>query len=84
MALDAMDINGSPFSAGDEVLVRCRVTSITSASGATSGFGGSGDSVLLAVDVAGNAGEKTGVTLTVSPIQCRRSAGKSATGVTPS
>jgi len=84
MALDAHDINGAPFSVGDDVQVRGKVTAITSASGATSGFGGSGDSVVIAVDVNGNAGEKTGVTLTVSPVQCRRSQGKTDSGTTAS
>ena len=88
MALDAHDINGSPFTVGDAVQVRGKVIALTSASGnlgtGTDNFGGSGDSVTVQVDVNGNAGEKTGVTFVVSPVQCRRAAGKSATGVNPS
>lgn len=88
MALDAKDINGSPFSVGDAVQVRGKVTAIVSASGnlgtGTDNFGGSGDSVTVLVDVNGNAGEKQSVSFVVSPVQCRRAAGKSATGVQPS
>jgi hypothetical protein len=88
MALDAHDINGSPFSVGDVVQVRGKVTAIVSASGnagtnPSDNFGGSGDSVTVLVDVNGNAGEKTNVSFVVSPVQCRRAAGKSATGVSP-
>jgi len=89
MAINAHDINGSPFSVGDEVQLRGIVTSITSASGSTGGsagsldsFGGSADSVLVTIDTPGNAGEKV-ATVTVSPVQCRRAAGKAATGVNP-
>ena len=84
MALSERDINGSPLSVGDEVQVRGRITSITSASGATDGVGGSADSILVTVDTPGNVGDKAGVTFTVSPVQCRRAAGKAATGVNPS
>ena len=88
MSLSEHDMNGSPFTVGDEVMIRGKVTSITSTTGytgtGTDPFGGSGDSVVVAVDVNGNAGEKTGVSFTVSPVQCRRAAGKSATGVNPS
>ena len=62
------DIFGHNFIVGTIVTVRCVVTSITPAS---QGFGGSGDSVLLTVETPGNTGEKQGVTLTVSPVQCR-------------
>ena len=62
------DIFGHDFKVGTVVMVRCIVTSITPAS---QGFGGSGDSVLLTVETPGNVGEKAGVTLTVSPVQCR-------------
>ena len=62
------DIFGHDFKVGTVVMVRCIVTSITPAS---QGFGGSGDSVLLTVETPGNVGEKSGVTFTVSPVQCR-------------
>jgi len=83
MALDAHDINGSPFSVGDEVQLRGKVTAITSASGATSGFGGAADSVSVTIDAPGNVGDVV-ATVVVSPVQCRRAAGKAATGVNPS
>jgi hypothetical protein len=87
MPLAERDINGSPFSVGDAVQVRGKVTAITSPTGytgtGTDPFGGSGDSVTVLVDVNGNAGEKLNVSFVVSPVQCRRSAGKSATGVPP-
>jgi hypothetical protein len=62
------DVFGHDFKVGTVVSVRCIVTAITPAS---QGFGGSGDSVLLTVETAGNVGEKQGVTFTVSPVQCR-------------
>lgn len=74
-ALAEYDVFGSPFAVGDEVLIRGIVTALTSASGATSGFGGSADSVVVLVDTNGLAGEKTGVSVTVSPVQCRRAQG---------
>ena len=61
------DIFGKSFVVGSAVMVRCVVTSITPAA---QGFGGSGDSVLLTVE-SPNVNDKTGVTLTVSPQQCR-------------
>lgn len=88
MAITAHDLNGSPFSVGDQVLVRGTVTNIVSASTSapipTSGVGGSADSVTVAVNVEGNVGEKLGVTFVVSPVQCRRAAGQAALGVSPS
>ena len=62
------DVFGRNFKVGTVVSVRCIVTSITPAA---LGFGGVGDSVLLTVETAGNVGEKSGVTFTVSPVQCR-------------
>jgi hypothetical protein len=62
------DVFGRNFRVGTVVSVRCIVTSITPAS---QDFGGAGDSVLLTVETAGNVGEKSGVTFTVSPVQCR-------------
>jgi len=62
------DIFGHNFQVGTVVSVRCVVTYITPAS---QGFGGAGDSVLLTVQTPGNTGEKSGVTFTVSPVQCR-------------
>ena len=69
MATLEQDILGSDFIVGDSVLVRCTVLSITPSTPA--GYGGSGDSISLIVETPGNAGEKAGVTLTVSPVQCR-------------
>jgi hypothetical protein len=77
MALLENDINGSEFTVGDEVSLRGIVTSITSASGATKGYGGSADSVAVTIDVAGNVGEKV-ATVIVSPVQCRRAWGQTA------
>jgi hypothetical protein len=73
MAISERDLFGSPFGVGDEVQVRGLVTAITS--GATSGYGGSGDRVTVAIDVAGNPGEVVGATVIVSPVQCRRALG---------
>ena len=64
------DIFGAEFSVGDYVMVRCRVTSI--APSAVGGNGGAADAVSLTVETPGNVGEKAGVTLVVSPVQCRR------------
>lgn len=70
MAVSERDITGAPFNVGDYVNVRCKVTSITTHG--SGGTGGAGDDVLLTVQTPGNVGEKAGVTLTVSPVQCRR------------
>ncbi len=84
MALFEHDVNGSDFTVGDEVQLRGRVTSITSASGnlgtGFDPFGGAADSVLVTIDVAGNVGEKV-ATVTVSPVQCRRAQGRFASGL---
>jgi len=56
------------------VQLRGMVTAVVGASGATSGYGGSADSVTVAIDVAGNVGEKV-VSVVVSPVQCRRALG---------
>ena len=79
MALTERDINGSPLSVGDEVQVRGRITSITSASGATDGVGGAADSILVTIDMPGNVGDKV-ATVTVSPVQCRRAQGRTDSG----
>jgi hypothetical protein len=81
MALSERDVFGSPFGVNDEVQLRGTVTAIVGASGATSGYGGSPDSVTVAIDVVGNVGEKT-VSVVVSPVQCRRALG--AIGAGPS
>jgi hypothetical protein len=65
------DVTSSPFNLGDVVSVRCTVLSVTGGQGA-------GGRVNLAVEVAGNVGEAQGVTLSVSPIQCRRANGSVA------
>lgn len=74
-ALEERDLKGSPFVVGDYVMVRCLVTAITPVS--SGGNGGPADLVALAVEVSGNVGEQTGVTLTVSPVQCRKAGDKS-------
>lgn len=68
LVLEERDIKGSPFAAGDYVMVRCKVTSITAV--ATGGTGGPADLVALTVETPGNIGEIANVTLTVSPAQC--------------
>lgn len=70
MAVSERDITGAPFVVGDYVSVRCKVTSI--ATSGANGTGGPADSVTLTVQTPGNVGEKQGVTLVVSPVQCRR------------
>jgi hypothetical protein len=74
MAVEERDVFGAPFKVGDYVMVRCAVTSI--ATSGANGTGGAGDSVTLTVESPGNVGEKVGVTLVVSPIQCRRTGSK--------
>ena len=75
MALSERDLFGSPFGVGDEVQLRGIVTAVVGASGNTAdGYGGSADSVTVAIDVAGNVGEKV-VSVVVSPVQCRRALG---------
>ncbi len=69
MATFEADINGSDIIVGDSVLVRCTVTAIVPSTPA--GPGGSGDRLTLSVDTPGNVGEAQGVTLSVSPVQCR-------------
>jgi len=63
------DIFGAEFKVGDYVMVRCLVTAL---SNTAAGPGGCGDTVSLTVETPGNLGEQAGVTLTVSPVQCRR------------
>jgi hypothetical protein len=69
-ALQERDIFGAPFSVGDYVMVRCLVSSIVTSP--VGGNGGAADLVNLTVDTPGNTGEKQNVTLTVSPVQCRK------------
>jgi hypothetical protein len=72
MANFEQDIMGSDILVGDSVLVRCTVTAITPSSPAGPLVpGGAGDRLTLSVDAPGNVGEVQGVTLTVSPVQCR-------------
>ena len=68
--LQERDRFNSPFKAGDYVLVRCLVSSITPSP--ANGTGGAADSINLTVETPGNAGEKQGVTFSVSPTQCIR------------
>ena len=67
-SLEERDLKGSSFGVGDYVMVRCLVTSITPV--AAGGNGGPADLISLAVEVSGNVGERQGVTLVVSPVQC--------------
>jgi hypothetical protein len=69
-ALEERDISGAPFTVGTYVFVRCLVTSLTPV--AAGGNGGPADLVGLTVETPGNVGEIHGVTLTVSPVQCRK------------
>jgi hypothetical protein len=73
--LEERDLKGSPFVVGDYVSVRCLVTGITPV--AAGGNGGAADLVALKVEVSGNVGEQVGVTLVVSPVQCRKDGDKS-------
>ena len=68
MATTEKDMFGHNFAVGTVVAVRCIVQSITPNQ---NGFGGAGDTVNLLVETTGNVGEKAGVTLAVSPVQCR-------------
>jgi len=64
------DKSGAPFSVGTYVHVRCLVTGITTS--AANGTGGAADRVALTVETPGNVGEAAGVTLSVSPVQCKK------------
>lgn len=79
MPLSERDIFGSQFGVGDEVLIRGIVTSVVSASTnapiPTSGVGGSADRVSVLVDTNSLPGEVVGLTVVVSPVQCRRAQG---------
>jgi hypothetical protein len=66
--LEERDVKGSAFVVGDYVMVRCLVTGITPV--AAGGNGGPADLVALTVETPGNVGERQGVTLVVSPVQC--------------
>jgi hypothetical protein len=72
--LEERDIKGSSFVVGDYVSVRCLVQSITPV--AAGGNGGPADLVTLLVQTPGNVGERKGVTLVVSPVQCRKDGDK--------
>jgi hypothetical protein len=75
MANFEQDVLGADILVGDSVLVRCTVTAITPSSPVSPPGvlipGGAGDRLTLSVDTPGNVGEAQGVTLSVSPIQCR-------------
>jgi hypothetical protein len=64
-------LDSSFFNVGDIVSVRCLVNSI-------SGGQGAGSRVNLTVETPGNLGDVAGVTLSVSPVQCRRANGSVA------
>lgn len=61
------DRTGAPLSVGDNVSVRCKITASTGS--------GSGSRLTLVVETPGNAGEASGVTFNVSPVQCNRTRG---------
>jgi hypothetical protein len=61
---------GATFGVGDYVAVRCLVSSITAVP--SNGTGGAADLVNLTVQTPGNIGEQQGVTLVVSPTQCKK------------
>jgi hypothetical protein len=69
-ALQERDITGATFNVNEYVMVRCLVKSIQPV--AAGGNGGAADLVTLVVETPGNVGEQQGVTLVVSPVQCRR------------
>ena len=75
MATIENDIFRANFTVGDYVMVRCLVTNITPVQTGLNNFGGSGDSVFLTVE-SPNTNDKSGVTLVVSPQQCRRAGNK--------
>jgi hypothetical protein len=75
MATKERDIFAAEFTVGDYVLVRCLVTAITPVQAGPSNYGGSGDFVSLTVETP-NANDKAGVTLVVSPQQCRKAGNK--------
>ena len=70
MATKEKDIFGASFTTGDYVMVRCLVTSI-SPTIVSPYWGGSGDNVHLTVETP-CTNDKAGVTLIVSPQQCRK------------
>ena len=65
-----LDVTSARFNIGDVVSVRCIVNNVT-------GGNGSGARVALTVETDGNVGEAAGVTLSVSPVQCRKASNKS-------
>ena len=75
MATIERDIFSAPFTVGDYVLVRCLITAITPDYTASGSYGGSGDSVSLTVEHP-NTNDKAGVTIVVSPQQCRKAGDK--------
>lgn len=70
MATIEKDIFGHDFVVGTYVMVRCLVTAISPVQTGANPHGGSGDSVSLTVETP-NPQDKAGVTLIVSPTQCR-------------
>ena len=70
MAVNAQDITGAGFAAGNVVNIRCRVLSITN------GGVGAGAAVNVTVETPGLVGERA-ASFTVSPSQCRKAASNS-------
>lgn len=68
----AQDITSAQIAVGTVVNVRCTIVSITGT--------GSGGRVNLLVETPGLVGEAAGVTLSVSPSQCRKAAANSQLG----
>jgi hypothetical protein len=63
------DITSARFNVNDVVNVRCTVVSIVGE--------GAGATVNLLVETPGLVGQKSGVTLAVSPVQCRKATASS-------
>ena len=66
----AKDINGRSITVGDEVAVRCQITSLNPAVPSATKLG-AGDTITVTVITPGNKGEVSGVSFTISPIQCQ-------------
>lgn len=67
MSIVCQDQNGSPYSTGDIVSIRCAVIAISSQ--------GAGGLVSLTVETPGTLGQRSNVSFAVSPSQIRRMQG---------
>jgi len=66
----AKDINGKNITVGDEVAVRCQITALTPVIPSATKLG-AGDTITVTVLSPGNTGELSGISFTISPIQCQ-------------